>query len=204
MLSRVYMIWLLSHPLFPLPSVLSTSDWERETLDDGKGGEEVGEEPNHTTARKPDPPKTIQNNLWGRGCWDAFVRLFLEFRITIAHHTIGNPRVSAKTRHSLKWEGIYSILIGTNCPEYICMVRQLNSSMLKTTMKVVGDENTLSRISCAGDCNFATHHSSSPSPSSSESVTYSMTNSSSSLSSSIVCGKQRRPKNIVSVNKKHY
>jgi hypothetical protein len=80
-------------------------------------GEEVGKEPNHMTA------KSLFNNLRGSGVWDVFVRLFLEFRINIAHHTIDNPSVPAKTCHFLKWEGIYSILIGTNRPEYICMVR---------------------------------------------------------------------------------
>ncbi len=50
------MIWLLP----PLPSVDTTGDkqegWERETTCwRYRGGEGVGEEPNHTTARKPGP-----------------------------------------------------------------------------------------------------------------------------------------------------
>ncbi len=44
----------------PLRSVSSTGDtqedWEREIFADGRGGKVgVGEEPNHTTARKPGP-----------------------------------------------------------------------------------------------------------------------------------------------------
>ncbi len=55
------LIWLLAHPLLPpLLSVSSASDtqedWEREkSYWRSKGGKGVGEEPNHTTARKPGP-----------------------------------------------------------------------------------------------------------------------------------------------------
>jgi hypothetical protein len=45
------MIWLLTHPITPLPTDKKTEK-ERQ-LDDTRGGKGVGEEPNHTTARKP-------------------------------------------------------------------------------------------------------------------------------------------------------
>jgi len=47
------------HPLPPFMSVSSTGDtqedWRKRKLADGEGGRDIGEEPNHTTARKPGP-----------------------------------------------------------------------------------------------------------------------------------------------------
>jgi hypothetical protein len=57
-LSRCRMIWRLPHPLPPrkkgsLFLILPVCRWLNFLR--GKGGEELGEEPNHTTARKPGP-----------------------------------------------------------------------------------------------------------------------------------------------------
>jgi hypothetical protein len=57
------MIWLLPHPLSPvskLSLLLSLPVCRLASLPTGGGGVVWGEEPNHTTARKPGPLKIIQ------------------------------------------------------------------------------------------------------------------------------------------------
>jgi hypothetical protein len=62
------MIRLFAHPYPSIPSVSSTGDTHRNTekerqLADKRGGEGVGEEPNHTIAKKTVPLKIIQYSL---------------------------------------------------------------------------------------------------------------------------------------------
>jgi hypothetical protein len=57
-LSRRRMIWLLSHPLHTLSRLVSLSQSScvlPVELTEGRGGEVVGEEPDHTMTRSPGP-----------------------------------------------------------------------------------------------------------------------------------------------------
>ncbi len=54
------MIWLYAHPLYKLGRRHTGRQRKRDNLLTGDGGEEVGEEPKHTTAIKPGPLKIIQ------------------------------------------------------------------------------------------------------------------------------------------------
>jgi hypothetical protein len=81
-LSRRRMVWLQTHPLHPpcRQQVVSLSmcvaDWALLT-GDGAGGE-VGEEPNHTTARKPSPLQIIQYSIH-RTETEIFCKVFNPF-----------------------------------------------------------------------------------------------------------------------------
>ncbi len=68
MLTGRRMIWLLPHPLPPLPVSKRYRRHtgrlrKRDNLPSERGGEGMGEQPFHTTARKPGPLLIVQNSL---------------------------------------------------------------------------------------------------------------------------------------------